>query len=131
MTLREQIQTEIEIHELLLSLGRNESLLNYLGRLEEDFSHADSLTRDGLSAEARRSLHIPPGVSFKADPDARSLTDMTMLVKHKTWLIEISWDGQDGLTVRPLEGHRGTTSASLSLETSDQVRSLDSLGEET
>lgn len=132
VTLREQVQTEIEIHELLLSLGRNERLLDYLGQLDEDFSRAGSLRRDGLSDEERHSLHLPAGVSFESGPYAESLTDMMMLVRHRSWLIEISWHGQNGLTVRPIEGHRSSiTSTPPSLRMSDQVHSLDSLREET
>jgi len=122
--LREQVQTEIELHELLSSLGRNELLLDFVDQLEEDFSRAASIMNDGLSDDERRRMQIPPGVSFEIGPDAESLADLRMLVRYKTWLVEITWHGQHGLMVRPLEGHRIATLVPPSLETSDLEHSL-------
>lgn len=123
-TLREQVQTEIEMHELLLSLGRNERLLGYFENLEEDFSRAASLRESSFSDEELHSMQIPTGVSFEVGPDAESLADIRMLVRHRTWLIEIVWNRQHGLVARPIEGLRGASLASLSPESSERERAL-------
>ena len=123
-TLREQVQTEIEMHELLLSLGRNERLLDYFENLEEDFSRADSLRGSSFSDEERHRMQIPTSVSFEVGPNAESLADMRMLVRHRTWLIEVVWNRQHGLVARPIEGHPSTSSASLSPEPSERERAL-------
>jgi hypothetical protein len=122
--LLEQIETEIEVHRLLLSLGRNELLLEYIDQLEEDFTRAASLKSNGLSDEDRSRLHLPAGVRFEVGPDAERLADITMLVQHKTWTIQITWHDRHGMIVRPLKGHRNRSLASPSSDASESVRSL-------
>jgi hypothetical protein len=63
------------------------------------------------SDEERHSMQIPPSVSVEVGSDANSLADCKMLVRHGTWLIEITWTDQHGLIARPIEGHRCATSA--------------------
>jgi len=82
------------------------------------------LKDNNLSDEDRRSMQIPTGVSFEVEPDAESLADIRMLVRHRTWLVEVSWRREHGLIVRPIEGYTSAPLAQLPLETSEKERML-------
>jgi hypothetical protein len=128
---RERVQTEIEVHQLLLDLGRNERLLHFVENLEDELSRQVSFDGHAFSGEVRESMDIPAGVTVEAAPDSRSLADLTMWIRHRTWLIEVTWRPEHGLVVRPVEAPSSAASASLSVHADDEERAMGTSESET
>jgi hypothetical protein len=104
-TLREQqehIASEIRIHELVLSLGRDDQLLEILGAIADDSEAADSACENARSHFSARGVTLPEDLDISARRNEGEVV-VHGVYPHDPHPFELRWDRKGGFSALPLE----------------------------
>jgi len=107
-------EEEIAFEEILVSLARNDKLLDMVVELFDDASLAVEVARDPLGHCRAKGVELPHGVTlggeFAEEADVQSVK-LTALVTYGNWAMEIVWDSVSGLSATPPLGPPESLSA--------------------
>jgi hypothetical protein len=102
--LREEIrlaQEEVELHEVVLDLARNDQLIAAIGELYEDSALTSTFASDPDRHCREGNIPLPEGVTLRPLDTEGPSPRLTAHVRRGTWDMEVVWDREIGFFVRP------------------------------
>jgi hypothetical protein len=94
-------EDEIELHEVILDLARNEQLIAAVGELYESSGLTSKFASDPQRHCEEQKITLPEGVTLTAIAGEAPSPRLTARVRRGAWDMEIVWERDVGFVVRP------------------------------
>lgn len=109
LDLREALQLaeeEVELHEVLLNLARNERIEQTLGSLLAQWELSQELASDPIAFCRSRGITLPEGVRLNAVELDERESRLAMHLGYGNWNVEVMFDREGRLAVMPRRGQQ-------------------------
>jgi hypothetical protein len=97
-------EQELAVHEVLLGLARNTTLIAELGKLHADSSQCATFAHDPVGYCAKRGIALPPEFTLLPAEGKPSSMTLNASVRVGDFEVQVVWDPQTGFDARPLTG---------------------------
>jgi hypothetical protein len=94
-------EEEAAVHQVLLDLATNASLIAAIGNCYDDPELVSRFARDPAEYCRRHDIQLPEGVMFHSVAADSLPTGLAAQVRRGAWEVQVAWDRDEGFSSRP------------------------------